>query len=144
MFFRRVPPKQATFEERLAALRQAGFETSPQPEGRVKVSRDGCAAVIAGSTGETLHIERAGRAIGGDVAQLVDAGFQKFWRVGNERRAPALADQLQSLHAFEEDLREALGLDSLYNTSLGTTNDLHLYDRLEGRDRGVAARRHGA
>lgn len=140
MFFRRVVPKQATLDERLAALRQAGFETTPQPGGRVKVSKNGCAAMIAGSTGDTLHIERAGRVIGNDVALLVDGGYQKFWRVGNERKAPALASQLQSLHAFEEDLREALGVDSLYNTSLGTTNDLHQYDRLEGRDRGVTGR----
>ena len=47
---------------------------------------------------------------------------------------PALASQLQALHAFDEDLREALGLTSLYNVSLGTTADEHLYDRLEDRD----------
>lgn len=68
----------------------------------------------------------------------MDGGFQKFWRVGNARKAPALASQLRALHAFEEDLREALGLESLYNTSLGTTNDLHQYDRVEGRDQGVS------
>jgi hypothetical protein len=66
----------------------------------------------------------------------VDGGFQKFWRVDGQRKAPALASQLKTLHEFEEDLRAALGLDSLYNTSLGTTNDLHHYDRLEGRDNG--------
>ncbi|HVX66571.1 MAG TPA: hypothetical protein VHA11_08220 [Bryobacteraceae bacterium] len=140
MFFRRVVPKLPTFEERLAALRQAGFETASQPDGRVKVSKNGCAALVAGPAGDTLHIERAGRMIGNDIALLVDGGYQKFWRVGKERKAPALAGQLKALHAFEEDLREALGVDSLYNTSLGTTNDLHLYDRVEGRDTGVTGR----
>jgi hypothetical protein len=134
MFFRRHPPVEPTFEERLAALRQAGFETAPQPDGRVRVSRGACAAMIAG--GKPPRVERAGWIIGNDIALLADGGFQKFWRAGGERKAPALASQLRTLHAFEEDLLEALGLESFYNTSLGTTNDLHTYDRLEGRPNG--------
>ncbi len=140
MFFRNVQPKQPSFEERLDALRKAGFDTAREAGGRVKVSKNGSAAMITDRPGDCPHIERAGWIIGNDIALLVDGGFQKFWRVGNQRRAPALADQLKALHAFEEDLREALGLESLYNTSLGTVNDLHLYDRLEGRDRGDATR----
>jgi len=62
---------------------------------------------------------------------LVDAGYQKFWRTPNGQCAPALADELRELHAFEQDLREALGLESWYNTSLGTVNDLHEYDRVK-------------
>ncbi len=138
MFFRRHRPAEITFEDRLAALRQSGFETVPQPDGRVRVSKNGCAAMISDVPGASPRIDRAGWLICGEIALLVDAGFQKFWRVGNQRKAPALASQLRALHEFEEDLREALGLESLYNTSLGTTNDLHQYDRVEGRDRGVA------
>jgi hypothetical protein len=59
----------------------------------------------------------------------VDTGFQKFWRTPDGRDLPALAAHLRELHAFLEDLRETLGLTSLYNTALGTVNDLHLYDR---------------
>jgi len=140
MFFRRVPPKLVTFDERLAALRQAGFETSPQPGGGAKVTRSGCAALIAEAAGGKPGIQAAGWAIGSEVALLVDAGYQKFWRTDSGAKAPALASQLRALHAFEEDLREALGVDSLYNTSLGTTNDLHQYDRVEGRDRGLTVR----
>ena len=33
------------------------------------------------------------------------------------------------------DLREALGA-SLYNQSLGTTSEAHMYDRVADRDRG--------
>jgi len=77
--------------------------------------------------------KHACRAVAAEIAALVDGGYQKFWRAGN-RRVPALAQQLKALHDFEEDLREALGLESLYNTSLGTTNDLHVYDRLAGRE----------
>ena len=53
---------------------------------------------------------------------------------------PALATHLKELHAFDEDLREGLGLVSLYNVSLGTTTDEHLYDRVVDRDKGVGAR----
>ena len=56
---------------------------------------------------------------------------------GHDERIPALAPQLQALHRFEEDLKEGLGLISLYNEGLGTTSDLHLYDRVRGRDAGV-------
>ena len=128
MFFRKRQPKPVTFEERLQAMRAAGFETQAQPDGRVRVSRNGCAAIID----STPRIERAGWLVGGEIALLVDGGYQKFWR-SESRRVPALAPQLTALHEFEEDLREALGLESFYNTSLGTINDLHNYDRLAGR-----------
>ncbi len=49
-----------------------------------------------------------------------------------------MADHLKALHAFSEDLREALGLTSLYNQGLGTTNEKHLYDRVQNRDTGAA------
>jgi hypothetical protein len=128
MWFRKRQPKVTTFEERLEALRASGFETLPEPGGRVKVSRAGCAAILDSGP----RIERAGWLVGGEIAELVDGGYQKFWRAGG-RDVPALAEQLKALHEFEEDLREGLGLESYYNTSLGTTNDLHLYDRLAGR-----------
>ena len=128
MFFRRVVARQPSFEERLDGLKQLGFQVDRQPDGRVRIARDGCAALVAGG-----RIEHAGWVVRGEIAQLVDGGSQKFWAVGGERRAPALATQLKKLHAFEEDLREGLGLESEYNTSLGTTNDQHAYDRLEGR-----------
>jgi len=49
---------------------------------------------------------------------------------------PALATYLKALHNFEEDLKEALGLTSLYNQALGTRADEHLYDRVKDRDSG--------
>lgn len=139
MFFRRPEPKPPTFAERLQTLRDTGFQVVRRPDETYRVTRDGCGAVIRELPGRGIQVYRAGWIIGGDIALLVDAGFQKFWRVG-DRRYPALASHLEALHAFEEDLREALGLESLYNTSLGTTNDLHLYDRVEGRDRGHVRR----
>ena len=128
MFFRGRRPKSATFEDRLEAARASGFELERLPDGRVRVARDGCGAIVSGLGG----VERAGWIVGGGIAALVDAGFQKFWQTG-ARREPTLASQLQMLHAFEEDLRQALGLTSSYNTSLGTTNNRHSYDRLARR-----------
>src|SRR5207249_7009111 len=50
---------------------------------------------------------------------------------------PAQASHLKVLHAFDEDLREGLSLISLYNLSLGTTSDDHLYDRVRSEERRV-------
>jgi len=129
MFFRRKRPQAPGFEERVADLREAGFETSAQPGGRVLVGRGACAARIEDSP-DGPSIVLAGWLRGGAMARLVDVGFQKFWRTPDGRETPARAEDLSQLHAFEEDLRETLGLVSLYNTSLGTTNNLHLYDRV--------------
>lgn len=134
MFFRRERPKQVTFSERLDALRKAGFAVESHDAGTVKVSRDRCAAVIADVPGALPRIGKMGVVRGGDIAFLIDGGFQKFFRTPAGKRVPALAEDLQALHAFEEDLRDALGLVSLYNEALGTTCDYHLYDRLEGRE----------
>jgi len=131
MLFRRKQPTPPRFEDRLAALPQAGFESIRQPDGRIMVRKQGCAALI--SAGAPIRVEQAGWEVGGHIARLVDGGYQKFWDSG-ERQIPALAGQLRALHAFEEDLLEALGLESLYNTSLGTVNDVHSYDRVEGRE----------
>lgn len=140
MFFRRPPVTPPTFEQRLEMLRQSGFASQPEPDGRVKVSREGCGSVIENVPGGLPRVVRVGFLIGGEIAVLVDGGFQKFWQTPGGNREPALAHQLKTLHAFQEDLREALGLESWYNTSLGTTNDLHLYDRLRDRDRGEPRR----
>lgn len=47
---------------------------------------------------------------------------------------PALAEELVAIQNFQEDLREALGLTSLYNEALGTVSNKYLYDRVKGRD----------
>ena len=41
---------------------------------------------------------------------------------------PALASELKALHDFEEDLKEGLGLETLYNEALGTVSTYYLYD----------------
>jgi hypothetical protein len=103
------------------------------------VERNGVAAVFeSGSDGIPRVNERAGVVIGKEIGTLTDEGFQKFFTTPSGKRKPALAEELKEIHNFEEDLREALGLTTLYNESLGTVSNLYLYDRVEGRDFGHA------
>jgi hypothetical protein len=132
MFFRRESPQAVSFAEHVEALRRAGFETTPAGGG-VEVSRGGCAAVVRDSNGAPQIAHRAGMLLGGEIASLVDGGFQKFFRTPSGRSKPALATELRALHDFEEDLKEALGLTSLYNEALGTVSTFYRYDRLQGR-----------
>jgi hypothetical protein len=136
MFFRRDPVKKLTSADYLTKAREAGFTVEPQPGGRAKVSRGGVAAVIADVAGSPPQIvERAGIAISQEIGTLVDGGFQKFIQTPSGKRRAALASDLRAIHAFEEDLREAMGLDSAYNESLGTVSNQYIYDRVEDRDR---------
>ena len=137
MFFRRERPHEPSFDERIGNTKKFGFETQSQGNGRVRVSRNGIAAVISDVPGQRPHIDKAGLVIGDEIGLLVNGGYQMFFTTPNGTRRPALANQLHSLHAFEEDLKESLGLVSLYNEGLGTTSDLHMYDRVENRDRGI-------
>ncbi len=70
----------------------------------------------------------------------MDGGYQNFFRAPDGRRQPAIAGELQALHDFEEDLKEALGEESYYNDSLGTVSSYYQYDRVKDRDRGVPKR----
>ena|SRR5436190_1648748 len=140
MFFRRERPKQITFDQRMDDLQKAGFAISAAPGGRVMVSRDGVAAVLENHAGAPRVVERAGILMPGGIGKLVDGGFQKFFLAPDGRKKPALASELKAIHTFEEDLREALGLVSLYNESLGTVSTQYLYDRVKDRDRGVPKR----
>lgn len=140
MFFRRATPHKFTFEERIANLKQFKFDVQRESPDRVRVTRDGCAAIVENVSGESqngaVRIGKAGVSIGGEIGMLVNRGYQMFLRTPSGREVPALASHLHKLHDFDEDLREALGLTSLYNLSLGTVSDEHLYDRVEDRDDG--------
>ncbi len=138
MFFRRERARDLTFQDRLQQASEAGFKV--EAGNHTRVSRNGCAAVLHDVPGDRPDVEKAGILIGDEIGKLVDGGFQKFFLTPSGRKLPALASHLKALHEFQEDLREALGLESLYNESLGTINDSHMYDRVANRDRGVARR----
>jgi hypothetical protein len=140
MFFRRERQKKVTFQERLETAKSKGFAWSAADGGRVHVSRGPVAAVMEDAGGMPRVVERAGIVMGGEIGALVDGGFQKFFQTPSGKRKPALADELKAIHDFQEDLREALGMESLYNESLGTVSTFYNYDRLKDRDRGVPKR----
>jgi hypothetical protein len=139
MFFRRQRVRVPSFDEHLQNLRSAGFET--QPDGAMtKVTRNGYATVIEGIPDGKVRVGRVGLAVCNEIGVLIDAGYQKYFQTPTRKRVPALAEHLRALHDFSEDLKETLGLTSLYNESLGSVCGKHLYDRVEDRDHGVPKR----
>ena len=139
MFFRRERTKTLNFSERMDNLRKAGFTVSPAAGGSTRVSKDLCAVDLKESNG-TVQAGRAGVIVGDEIGALVDGGYQKFFRTPHGKNKPALAEDLKALHNFEEDLKEGLGQESLYNESLGTVSTFYLYDRVKDRDAGVPKR----
>ncbi len=140
MFFRRERPKNPTFQERLDNLRRLGFAATAISGGVTRVSRGDLAVDLKEDGGRVQIVGDAGVLIGNEIGVLVDGGFQKFFRTPSGAKRPALADDLKALHDFDEDLREGLGEESLYNESLGTVSTYYLYDRVKDRDRGVPRR----
>jgi hypothetical protein len=136
MFFRRPTPHKFDFNERIRDLKTAGFDVQTEGPGRVRVTRGGCGAILEDSGKGDVKIGKAGVLIGHEIGVLTSRGYQMFLRTPSAREVPAQAAHLHKLHAFDEDLRESLGLTSLYNVSLGTTTEAHLYDRVEDRDAG--------
>lgn len=126
------------FEETLATLRAHSFEVAEQTEasGSVLVTKYGAGAILepaAEKDAPPRFVVAPGALIGGQVARLVDRGFQKFLKVSN-LELPATAGQLQAIHMFSEELKLLIGAADLYNEALGTTSDLYQYDRLKGRE----------
>lgn len=136
MFFRREKPLHTTFSGYLDKLRGAGFTVEAQGSG-ARVNKGRCAAVLEDRGEDHPHVNRAGILVGNEIGYAVSGGFQSFIRTSSGKVEPALARDLTALHTFEEDMKEALGLTSLYNESLGTTFDQHMYDRVVNRDGGV-------
>ncbi len=138
-------PTKASVDEAVSALRQHDFEVTETPVG-IRVQKFGCAAVLfphEGNTPDTVgaifaYRERPGVVVAGDIARLLDRGYQKFLQV-SRFEIPATADQLRAMHRFTEELTVVTGGVSLYNESLGTTSDLYQYDRVKGREAAGAA-----
>ena len=128
--------KSTNFDEKVETLRAHGFVVSPYggtPQA-VLVSKQGVAAVLAtGSEEQLAFVEPPGALVGGEVARLLDRGYQKFLKTARFE-IPATAGALEGIHAFTEELKLLVGSVSLYNASLGTTSDLYQYDRLRGRE----------
>ena len=133
MFFRNAKLKVWTFDDRLSTLTQAGFTVARDAE-RAIASRGGFAASLDDKGNGQVAIDKVGVLIGKEIGVLTSAGYQMFLRTPSGKEVPALATHLTGLHAFDEDLREALGITTLYNQALGTTSEAHMYDRVADRD----------
>lgn len=134
MFFKREQTRVLTFAEQIDQLRSSGYDIR-QGSGGTLVCKGGLGALLREGTDGKAEVAEVGLMVLGELAVLTDMGFQKIFHAASGRKTPALAEHLKALHAFSEDLREELGLTSLYNQGLGTTNEKHLYDRVTLRDR---------
>ena len=133
MFFRREKAKVLTFEDHVRNVEEAGFGVKREGEG-ARATRGFCVALFAmGSDGQP-KITRLGIQMGDEIGVLVYVGYQMTLKTDSGKKTAAQSTQLKALHAFEEDLREALGMESYYNKSLGTVSTRHNYDRLTDRD----------
>ncbi len=126
-----VPPD---FSQVAASLRAQGFAVTERGGG-ARIERDGCAAEISPAQGKNQDVRvtaRPGVLLGGEIATLLDKGFQKFFKTA-KLEVPATAEKLKALHTFEAALADAVGCDQSYNEALGTVSDSYLYDRVKGR-----------
>ncbi|HWG20525.1 MAG TPA: hypothetical protein VG225_08330 [Terracidiphilus sp.] len=134
--------KNRNFEEMLDELRSHSFEVAPfaGAPGGMQVSKGGVAAVLLpGVTNDRWESGGArlavtpGILVRGEIARLVDRGYQKFIK-SSQFELPATAAQLEAIHGFTEELNQVTGALGLYNEALGTTSDVYLYDRVVGRE----------
>jgi hypothetical protein len=131
---------QRNFNDVLGLLGGQRFDVAPAQEGAkrtpnaVQVRKYGCAAEIAPAPDGTVEIlSRPGWLLNGEIARLLDRGYQKFLKT-SKLEIPATADHLRAIHEFSEELNEAIGATSLYNQALGTTSNVYHYDRVKGRN----------
>ena len=128
-----------SFNDVLSVLGGQRFDVAPAQDGAkrtpnaIQVRKYGCAAEIAPAPDGTPEIlSRPGILLNGEIARLLDRGYQKFFKT-SKVEIPATADHLRSLHEFTDELKEAIGATNLYNEALGTTSDVYMYDRVKGR-----------
>jgi hypothetical protein len=133
---------ERTYDDAVAWLRDNGFDIldAPGTQNRVFLKKLNVSAALDRTADGGIKIfARPGYLVGGEIAKLIDRGYQKFLRT-TKAEVPATADHLSAIHQFTEELKEAIGSPSLYNESLGTVNDNHVYDRVEERDKPAAQR----
>ena len=133
---------EKSYDDAVAWLRDHGFDIleAPGTQNRIFLKKLNVSAAIEKTAdGGVKVFARPGYLIGGEIAKLIDRGYQKFLRT-TKTEVPATADHLSAIHQFTEELKEATGLPSLYNESLGTVTDNHVYDRIEERDKPASQR----
>lgn len=125
-----------TYDQALGWLRDHQFDVldAPGVSNRVFLKKYNVSAAIQrDQEGGIRLFAKPGYLIGGEIARLVDKGYQKFLKT-TKTEIPASADHLKAIHSFSEELKEATGSISLYNEGLGTVSDRYMYDRVKDRD----------
>jgi hypothetical protein len=113
---------------------QAGFAVNGAQPGRIEVKKIGCVAFLEKKGARWIYSGPPYLVVHGINCELEDQGYQKFWYSKPDgKRFPIRKIDLEILHRFDEEVRYILGLTSLYNESLGSTNARTVYDRLTGR-----------
>lgn len=134
--------EQRTYEDAVQWLRDHGFDLidAPGRPGRVFVRKYNVSAAIEKDGEDGVKIfAYPGYVINGEMSKLINRGYQQVLKTSKTEVA-ATADHLKALQQFSEELKEALGLPSLYNESLGTVSEAYQYDRVVGRDKPVTER----
>src|SRR6201993_1316690 len=129
--------EQKTFEDAVNYLREHAFDVleAPGTNGRVFVKKYNVSAAIQKTEDGGVKIfAYPGYLVGTEISKLVNKGYQQFLKT-SKTEVPATADHLKALHSFSEELKEGLGLPSLYNESLGTVSESYQYDRIVDRDK---------
>ena len=127
--------RRLSFAQILELLGEHSFDVSPYAgvAGGFLVSKNGVGAVLVAHPDGAAFAVTPGAVVRGEVARLLDRGYQKFIKT-SQFELPASAAQLHSIHLYSEELKQLTGLANLYNESLGTTSDSYRYDRLKGRE----------
>jgi hypothetical protein len=135
--------EQKTYEDALNWLREHGFDVleAPGTAGRVFLKKYNVSAAIQKADESGVKIfAYPGYLVGTEISKLVNRGYQQFLKT-SKTEVPATADHLKALHSFSEELKEGLGLPSLYNEALGTVSESYQYDRIVDRDKAQTERK---
>ncbi len=125
------------FDALMSKLQQQGFSLLGAGEGRrMFISKHGCAAGLEPDAEQgARYFAPPGRVVKGELARLIDRGYQKFLKTADSE-VPATAQDLRAIYDFNRELHYAAGSPLLYNESLGTVSNRYLYDRVWFRDEG--------
>jgi hypothetical protein len=116
--------------ESLAAL---GFSVG-STRGVVRVEKYGSGAEFRKGTDDRFQMTIIPTImVKGQFTRLWDAGYQKFLLTDDGLKLPALANHLENLRRFNEELLTALGVPTFYNEALGSVSQVSVYDRVKGR-----------
>jgi len=120
-------------KKQMDSLAALGFSVG-STRGVVRVEKYGCGAEFRQNPDARFHMTiLSSIMLKGKFTRLWDAGYQKFLLTDDGTKVPALAAQLVNLRRFNEELRTALGVPTLYNEALGSVSTLSVYDRVKGR-----------